>query len=68
MLKEHEVYRAIVLAVKEGRLKKPFTKEDFRRTCLGFSDGTYNTFLRKHRKGNPGGASEIFERVKPGKV
>ena len=64
---EHRVYRAIVAAVKEGRLKEPFTKEDFRRECPGFGNGAYNAFLWKHRRGNPGGASELFEEVKTGK-
>ena len=66
-MREHEVYRAIVKAVKEGRLKEPFTKEDFRRACLGFAEGTYNAFLWKHRVGNLGGNTELFELVKPGK-
>lgn len=67
MPREHKVYQAIVLAIKEGRLKEPFTKEDFRRACPGFGYGTYNAFLWKHRKGNPGGASELFKEVSPGK-
>jgi hypothetical protein len=29
----------------------------------GFGDGTYKAFLHKHRKGNPGGASELFRQV-----
>jgi len=67
MPREHEVYRAIVKAIKEGKLKEPFTKEDFRRACPNFGEGTYNTFLWKHRKGNPGRNSELFEKVAPGK-
>lgn len=64
---QHEVYRCIVSAVRSGSLKEPFTKDDFRETCPNFGDGTYNAFLDKHSVGNPGGYSELFERVAPGK-
>jgi len=57
----HRVYSAIVIAVKSGRLKEPFSQDDFRRACPGFGEGTYQAFLYKHRRGNPGGASELFE-------
>lgn len=63
----HKVYSAIVTAIKNGTLQEPFTKSDFRKACPGFGDGTYNAFLDKHSKGNPGGNSELFERVAPGK-
>jgi len=63
----HEVYSSIVDAVRKGRLKEPFTKDDFRRACPGFGEGTYNAFLDKHRVGNPGGNSELFIKVTPGK-
>lgn len=62
----HNVYGAIVAAIKSGILQEPFNKEDFRKTCPGFGDGTYNAFLDKHAKGNPGGNSVLFERVAPG--
>jgi hypothetical protein len=61
----HKVYAAIVGAVKSGVLLEPFTKEDFRKACPALGDGTYATFLDKHRKGNPGGNSELFERQSP---
>lgn len=64
---DHKVYKAIVQAVKNGRLKEPFSQEDFRRACPGFGEGTYHAFLHKHRKDNPGGASELFELTSPGK-
>lgn len=54
-------------AVKRGRLKEPFTPEDVRRACPGFAPRTYNTFLPKHRRGNPGGDTELFIRVTEGK-
>ena len=63
----HRVYSAIVQAVKERHLSEPFTKKDFESVCAGFKPGTYNAFLHKHRKGNPGGVSELFELVAPGK-
>lgn len=63
---KHKVYKAIVEAMREGRLAEPFTRADFRRACPGFREGTYRTFLSKHRKGNPGGNSELFEQVAPG--
>ena len=63
----HKVYSAIVQAVKKGEIKEPFTQDDIRRVCPGFGDGTYQAFLYKHRKGNPGGASELFEITEPGK-
>ena len=63
----HKVYSAIVATVKEGKLKEPFSQKDFRQACPGFAEGTYNAFLHKHRKGNPGGASELFDKVAPGK-
>lgn len=63
----HEVYKAIVKAVKAGILAEPFSKDDFRAACPGFGAGTYNAFLDKHARGNPGGSSELFERVAPGK-
>lgn len=63
---DHAVYSAIVAAVKNGKLAEPFTNDDFRFACPGFGNGTYNAFLHKHRKGNPAGASELFELVAPG--
>ena len=63
----HQVYSAIVYAVKTGKLKEPFSQNDFRRACPGLGEGTYQAFLHKHRKGNPGGNSELFEMTQPGK-
>lgn len=63
----HIVYRSIVQAVQTGRLAEPFSNEDFRQACPGLGAGTYQAFLHKHRKGNPGGASELFELASPGR-
>jgi hypothetical protein len=61
----HEVYRAIVGAMRTEALGEPFSKENFRTACPGFGNGTYNAFLDKHRQDNPGGNSKLFERVSP---
>lgn len=63
----HMVYGAIVKALQAGRLAEPFSKEDFRGSCPGLGTGTYNAFLDKHRQGNPGGNSALFERISPGR-
>lgn len=62
----HAVYAAIVKAVKTGKMKEPFGVNEFRSACPGFGEGTYNAFLYKHRKGNPGEASELFDMVDKG--
>jgi hypothetical protein len=62
----HTVYSAIVKPVRSGQLAEPFTKEEFRKACPSLGRGTYTAFLDKHRKGNPGGNSELFERQSPG--
>jgi hypothetical protein len=62
----HKVYMSIVEAVRDGRLKEPFSTEDFRTACPGFAPDTYGVFLPKHRRGNPGGNSELFECVRRG--
>lgn len=63
----HRIYSAIVAAVKRGALIEPFSREHFRQACPGFGDGTYQAFLDKHRAGNPGGNTELFDRVAPGR-
>ena len=63
----HRIYEAVVKAMKTGRLTEPFSKHDFRTACPGFGTGTYNAFLDKHAQGNPGGNSELVERVSPGR-
>ena len=62
----HKVYKAIVEAIRSASLKEPFAQGDFREQCPGFGQGTYNAFLYKHRVGNPGGKSELFELVNSG--
>ena len=63
----HKVYIAIVKAIEGGRLKEPFSNNDFRKACPEFKKGTYNAFLWKHRKGNHQGESELFELLGPNK-
>jgi predicted aspartyl protease len=57
------VVGSIRTAINEGRLREPFSNEDFRKTCPGFGKGTYNAFLWKHSRGNPGGQKAFFEKV-----
>lgn len=63
----HHIYSAIVQAVKSGLLKEPFTQADFRKACPSCGEGTYKAFLHKHRQGNLGGESELFELVQRGR-
>lgn len=61
----NKVYSCIVKAVIDGKLYEPFSREDFRSACPDFGEGTYTAFLWKHRLGNLGGNSELFEKVAP---
>ena len=63
----YKVYTCIVKAVKSGRLKEPFTRDDFKKVCPDFGRGTYNAFLWKHSLENSGGETELFIKVSPGK-
>ncbi len=56
----------IYAAVRSRRLKEPFGPDDVRRACPGWAVATYTVFLSKHRVGNPGKTTELFERVDPG--
>ncbi len=58
-----KIVEAIDAAIAQGRLREPFSNEDFRAECPGFGKGTYNAFLWKHRRGNPGGETEFFDSV-----
>ena len=64
---DHLVYSKIIKAIKSGDLVEPFGNNDFHRACPGLGDGTYKAFLHKHSKDNPGGMSELFEKVAPGR-
>jgi hypothetical protein len=63
----HQVYSCIVNAVERGILEEPFTKDDFKKACPHFTEGTYKVFLWKHRVGNPNGETELFVKVSHGK-
>jgi hypothetical protein len=56
---DHQVYRAIIRAVKNGSLIEPFSIKDFRAKCPGLGEGTYKAFLYKHKIGNVN-TSELF--------
>ncbi len=62
----HKVYKAIIQALMNGTLVEPFSWADFLAACPGLGCGTYTTFLHKHARGNPGGNSELFQRVSAG--
>jgi hypothetical protein len=63
---EHEVYRSIAREVRRGRLREPFSAEDFLLACPGFAANTYRVFLPKHAERNPGRASVLFRRASRG--
>jgi len=63
----HWVYDTIISRVKEGKLKEPFSSNDLIQKCPEIKEGTSRTFPRKHRKGNPGKNTELFEMVKHGR-
>jgi len=65
LLKEHKAYR-YGEAVKAGKLKEPFYRTTLR-GAPGFGYGVYNAFVLKHRRGNHGNASELFETASPRK-
>ena len=53
-------------AVASGRLAEPFRAADVKAACPEWAPATYNTFLPKHRAGNPGGDTVLFVQVAPG--
>ena len=63
----HVVYGTIVNAVKTGKLKEAFSIPDLIKACPKLNQNTCGVFLYKHRKGNPYGNSELFERISDGK-
>lgn len=58
--------KAIRIALKAGSLKQTFRAEDVKKAVPGFANKTYNAFLPKHRRGNPGQNTELFERISLG--
>ena len=61
----HTVYRAIVDAVDDGRLKEPFRSGDIIEACPNLDPLTCGNFPSKHAEGN-GQTSELFVRVSRG--
>jgi hypothetical protein len=57
----------IYAAVASRKLKEPFGPDDVRKACPSWALNTYGTFLAKHAIGNPGGNTELFKRVAPGR-
>ena len=56
---ERKTIRRIRAAVRSGDLEEPFSPQQVN-AVLGI--GWAGTFLPKHRVGNPGGYTELFER------
>lgn len=56
-----QIYTYIVKAIKNKELKEPFTAKRFKEVCEKWKRSA--SFLWKHRRGNPGGNSELFERI-----
>lgn len=61
------MYNDIKHAINSGKVKEPFTADDFKKSCKGYADLSYWNFLNKHRKDNPGEYTEYFEKLKNGK-
>ena len=57
----------IYAAVRAKRLAEPFDAAAAKRSCPGWAERTYHAFLPKHAVGNPGGNTELFVRVSPGR-
>ena len=57
----------IYAKVRAGQLREPFNAASVKRACPNWEDSTYPAFLPKHRVGNPGGNTELFERVGRGR-
>ena len=53
-------------AQRQGRLGTRFRSSDLRRACPGWAPHTYEVFLPKHRRGNPGGYTAYFARNRDG--
>jgi hypothetical protein len=53
----------IYAAVQQGRLSEPFNAAMVKRSCPGWAERTYHTFLSKHAVGNPDGNTALFVRV-----
>ena len=58
---------AIYAAVLSGKLAQPFDADTAKYAVPGWAEKTYHVFFNKHRVGNPGGETELFIRVAPGR-
>ena len=64
---KQKLFLSILKAIKNGKLPEPFSSNDVKIACLGFAEKTYPVFLPKHRRGNPGNNSVLFERISKGR-
>ncbi len=65
-MKMPDVYKSIVKAVKSGKLKEPFSKDDIYKACKAddLKVSTCDSYPTKHLKGKK---KEYFDKVSPGK-
>jgi len=61
---ERDTIRRIREAIRAGHISRVFTPNDLN---LVLSIDWAGTFLPKHRVGNPGGNTELFVRIGPGR-
>jgi hypothetical protein len=57
----------IYAAVRAKRLGEPFSADAVKCACPGWAKRTNHVFLAKHAVGNPGGNTELFVRMAPGR-
>lgn len=58
----NKCYRSIINALQRRAMTEPFSSSEWRNADSTLGRGTYNTFPRKHLRGNTGGYTELFER------
>jgi hypothetical protein len=63
---EGSLYKAIRSAIESGSIPSQFRASDLHAAMPELSPHAFNTFLPKHRAGNPGGNSELFVRLDRG--
>lgn len=66
MARQSKIVTEINIAKNNGTLKEPFTVSDVNYACKNILAKS-QSFLSKHRKGNPGNYKVYFMQVKKGK-
>lgn len=62
MVRRSTFVDGIKKAIESGKLPKRFRPIDVQQVVQGYAEGTYSSFLAKHRKGNKGNLTEYFVR------